>query len=578
MESKNKEENVQSILNNDINEKINHLDNKKNENQQKNDNSIQNNENIPNQNEFDNNNSNNINSIAKVNDQYSEKNKNDNLNNNIIDTTYDISSKKEINKSINSLKEKNKNIYLNIIYLVDLTNSMKKHKKLIQNINSINQSLKEEYKNIIFGYVFYRDYSNTFHNNIEHIEVIKPNGSNFNIPHTPFTFEQKNEIYFKEGGDYAEDWANPLNEISKLNLNYNYENIIIHLCDAGAHGYRFSDYDNKKEEENKLIEALKQCCSKKIKIIGLLFNEFSRKSFLECQNIYLDKGGYYNIVDLTRKNLETLEWNKIIIKYIDKALKKELNHNRYYYNKIDNFEQEFDYIIEDKVNIKNIHMLNLDFIKSKYFKHYEKIQFLPDLNIEQIKNLLNSNYLSYNSLNKPEDEINENLKYKNAIKQGSIGDCYLIAVIISILFGNVPLIRYIFPYYYNTNENSNEIYMNVFEDGYRKIISFNNTYPIQVEEYNNEQKYDLCFAKPLNNSFALICLEKGYAVFKSDKQTIKSGFIEMWGGWQKNVFRDLFGTNTETIFKRDNNCYDLIKNKIKKYMDYRGFITFSVRV
>lgn len=298
---------------------------------------------------------------------------------------------------------------------------------------------------------------------------------------------------------------------------------------------------------------------------------------MECQNIYLDKGGYYNIVDLTRKNLETLEWNKIIIKYIDKALKKELNHNRYYYNKIANFEQEFDYIIEDKVNIKNIHMLNLDFIKSKYFKNYEKIQFLPDLNIEQIKNLLNSNYLSYNSLNKPADEINENLKYKNAIKQGSIGDCYLIAVIISILFGNVPLIRYIFPYYYNTNEKSNEIYMNVFEDGYRKIISFNNTYPIQVEEYNNEQKYDLCFAKPLNNSFALICLEKGYAVFKSDKQTIKSGFIEMWGGWQKNVFRDLFGTNTETIFKRDNNCYDLIKNKIKKYMDYRGFITFSVR-
>ena len=587
LESKNREKNPQSTFNNGINEKINQLDNQKSKNQQKTSNNNQNNnevslspnnnENIQNQNELVYKNSNCINSISKVNKQYSAKNNNDNLSNKIIDAKKDISSKEEINKLNDDLKGKNKNIYLNIIYLVDLTNSMKKHKKLIENINNINQSLKEEYKNIIFGYAFYRDYSNTFHNNIEHIEVLKSNASNFNIPQTPFVFEQKNDIYFKGGGDYAEDWANPLNEISKLNLNYNYENIIIHLCDAGAHGYRFSDYDNQKDEENKLIEALIQCSSKKIKIIGLLFNEFSRKSFLECQNIYLDKGGYYNIVDLTRKNLDTVDWNKLIIKYIDKALKKELNHNRYYYNKIDNFEQEFDYIIEDQVNIKNIHMLNLNFIKSQYFKNYKIIQFLPDLNIRQIKNLLNSNNLSYTSLNKPEDEINENLKYKNAIKQGSIGDCYLIAAIVSILFGNVPLIRYIFPYYYNTYEKSNEIYMNVFEDGYRKIISFNNTYPIQVEEYNNEKKYDLCFAKPLNNSFALICLEKGYAVFKSDKTTIKSGFIEMWGGRSENVFRDLFGTNSETIFKRDNNCYDLIKNKIKKYMDYRGFITFSVR-
>ena len=51
----------------------------------------------------------------------------------------------------------------------------------------------------------------------------------------------------------------------------------------------------------------------------------------------------------------------------------------------------------------------------------------------------------------------------------------------------------------------------------------------------------------------------------------------MWGGRQENVFRDLFGNNSEFILKKDNNYYDIIKNKIKKYMDYRGFITFSVR-
>ena len=464
--------------------------------------------------------------------------------------------------------ERNKNnINVNIIYLIDFTYSMKKHSKIIQNINSINKSLKEIYKNIIFGYVLYRDYSD---DKIEHIKIIQSDASNFNIPNNSFSFEKNMCLYFIGGGDYAEDWANPLNEISKLDLEYNYENIIIHLCDAGAHGNRFSDYCQKNDEEKKLIDALKQCNTKRIKIICLLFNEFSRKSFMECQNIYLEQGGYYNIVDLTRKNLETLDWNQLIKKYIEKALKKELNINRDYYNKIEGFENEFDYIIDKQVNIKNIKMLNLNYIKHKYFKNYKKIQFLPDLNIRQIKKLLAQNYSPY--LNETENKLKEKSNFKDAIKQGQIGDCYLISAIISILYGNVPLIRYIFPYYYNTEENTDLIYMNIFESGYRKIICFNNTYPIQVKGLN----YDLCFAKPLNNSFSIISIEKGYAVFKSDNQTIKSGFIKMWGGRMENVFRDLFGTNSEVIFEKEKIHYNLIKDKIKKYIDYRGFVTFSV--
>ena len=73
---------------------------------------------------------------------------------------------------------------------------MKKHKKLVQNINSINQSLKEEYQNIIFGYTFYRGYSNICHDKIKHIEVIKSDASNFNIPHTPFVCKESNDINF----------------------------------------------------------------------------------------------------------------------------------------------------------------------------------------------------------------------------------------------------------------------------------------------------------------------------------------------------------------------------------------------
>jgi len=172
---------------------------------------------------------------------------------------------------------------------------------------------------------------------------------------------------------------------------------------------------------------------------------------------------------------------------------------------------------------------------------------------------------------------------------------------ISILFGNLPLIRFIFPLYQDYDESTKTINMYVFKNGYRKLISFKNTYPIKLDKEKNS--YTLPFSKPLNDSFALICLEKGYACFKSDKKTIESGFKKVEGGYSFNAFNDLLGTNTEIIFKKKENSQKKIlekkhglitfdlenKNKkeeeiktnflkkIIKYLDYRGLVTFNVR-
>ena len=89
--------------------------------------------------------------------------------------------------------------------------------------------------------------------NQSHIKVYPPSKESF----------INDEINFIGGYDYAEDWANAYYEISKLDLSYNYQNIIIHFCDSGAHGKKFSDYDYKNKQEALLFQALDLCAKKK---------------------------------------------------------------------------------------------------------------------------------------------------------------------------------------------------------------------------------------------------------------------------------------------------------------------------
>ena len=74
-------------------------------------------------------------------------------------------------------------------------------------------------------------------------------------------------------------------------------------------------------------------------------------------------------------------------------------------------------------------------------------------------------------------------------------------------------------------------------------------------------------------------IEKGYALSKSDKKNIKSGFEKIIGGEEYNVFNSLFGATSETYYKISRKLLiskEDLKNKIKKYLDFNGLVTFGV--
>ena len=209
---------------------------------------------------------------------------------------------------------------------------------------------------------------------------------------------------------------------------------------------------------------------------------------------------------------------------------------------------------------------------------------------------------------------NKECKHKTGIMQGQVGDCYLIAPLLAILYSKIPIAEYLFPQV-NYDENSENIQMYIFENGLRKLITFKNTYATYEQVTGDNIKYNqFMFASPLNDSFFGISIEKGYAASKSDKRNIKSGFKNIHGGQIYNAFNSLFGTSSEIFSARGTieevvgaaprddfyfqfhediqveekkpkiykNKFRLditeeeLKNKIKKYLDFDGLINFVI--
>ena len=421
-----------------------------------------------------------------------------NLNPNLPDTINDQKRFKETKilkpknileriKSLQSFEKDEKNI-VNIIYLIDTTYSMKKYKNfIIDSISGINKELINKCKkNIKIGYVLYKDYKkkNAKETSIfsDHAKIYLPSKMNLNLP---------KDIEFSGGYDYGEDWLAPINKISEL-TNEKEINIVIHIADSNAHGARFSDYELPEEENNEamfLIEALKQCQKKQIRFIGFCMNDFARKSFFECKKIYNQLRGYYDIIDFTKIGINVNYLKSYIIEKLEK------------FNQWD-IKEDFDIIDESNFNFKGYEVK----MKSLYEIQNIKYHFLPNIEIYDINGFLQKI-----------NAINKNL----GIQQGYLGDCYLISSILSML--NHPLIfSYIFPNQLGSDERTQKIDMIIYENGIKKLISFNNTYAT----FQNQ----LLFSKPCNNEIYGIALEKGYVITKCSDNTIKSGYEKVEGG------------------------------------------------
>ena len=479
-------------------------------------------------------------------------------------------NKEKINKVANLKKEKLKNI----IYLIDTTLSMRRYEYIIKSIAELNQEIVKNNGKVKIGYVLYRDFEPGTHekkdqdlNDNDNDNIIANDNNDINLSQSDIKIINpslelidivENENYnFESGGDFAEDWASPLNAISQLKLDKS-GNIVIHICDSGAHGQRFSEYCNRNELENSLVQALKKCSENKIKIIGVKINDYTNKSFLECQKIYKESKGRYYIADLTNLTKNSYSFNKedfinIMQEHIGNALiKVEMNN--------ENNEDA-----EENENVLN----EEDFT----FKGYTvKMRRLSEI----------ENYQGKEFSLLPKDENDNMDKDKNnsiqGIKQGYIGDCYLISSILSMV-SKFPLIfNYIFPDL-TYNENSDIIQMYVYKNGIKELISFKNTYAT-IDERN------LLFAKPMKNELYGISLEKGYAISKANN-SLQSGYKKIEGGSGYQVFETILGTSSEKykskheyfINKQTSYKYiddEKLKATIKKYIDWGGVITFGI--
>ena len=475
-------------------------------------------------------------------------------------------NKEDNSKPIKVEKEELKNI----IYLIDTTLSMKRYEYIIKSIADLNQEIVNNNGKAKIGYVLYRDFEpGTSENKNQDLNdnVIDNDNNDMNLiqsdvkvidPSSELIDIVENENYsFESGGDFAEDWASPLNAISQMKLGKS-GNIVIHICDSGAHGQRFSEYCNKNELENSLVQALKKCCENKIKMIGVKINDYTNKSFLECQKIYKESKGRYYIANLTNLTKYRYSFNKedfinIMQEYIGKALiKVEMNNEH-------NGEEE-----------ENENLLNEDDFE---FKGYiVKMRSLSEIENYQGKEF---SLLPKEGNDTTDKDQNNNIQ---GIKQGAIGDCYLISSILSMV-SKFPLIfNYIFPDL-TYDEHSDIIQMYVYKNGIKELISFKNTYAT-IDERN------LLFAKPINNELYGISLEKGYAISKAD-HSLQSGYENIVGGSGYQVFETILGTSSEKYiskheyFKDKKGSYKYIddeklKEKIKKYIDWGGVITFGI--
>lgn len=192
----------------------------------------------------------------------------------------------------------------NVCFIIDNTGSKQKWINIIKNIcNNLFIEIVKKYNKyqFSFGYVLYGD---------------KPSIStdqNFVLDFTKDEKKFKNnleEIKSQNGLDTAEDWVSGF-KIALEELNWgNGTKLIFHIADAPAHGKTFNinKYDdNFLEEENdvhgqNLIELIKECSSRNIKVIGVnIDNVSSFKVFKEKYENF--KGPKYEIIDINGSEL-----------------------------------------------------------------------------------------------------------------------------------------------------------------------------------------------------------------------------------------------------------------------------------
>ena len=176
-------------------------------------------------------------------------------------------TEKNIKKIKNILSDdtsKDKTNKFDVLFLIDATGSMSSYIRAAkEESKNIAEELRKLYPEMMFkyGYIFYRDPIDVKTDIHEIIDLTD------NVNSLP---EQIGKIKATGGGDSPEDWVGAY-KMANENISWRDGNkVIIHLCDAGAHGKLFTKSDKYPEEEAKLIQELEKCALKKLKFLDIL--------------------------------------------------------------------------------------------------------------------------------------------------------------------------------------------------------------------------------------------------------------------------------------------------------------------
>ena len=165
-------------------------------------------------------------------------------------------------------------------------------------------------------------------------------------------------------------------------------------------------------------------------------------------------------------------------------------------------------------------------------------------------------------------DIFKNLKYslfessiENVnISQGSLGDCYFLASIASLI--QYPKLIY---QIFKTKNIKEEGYFELifFIDGKFQIVIVDDYLPIYTK---NER---ICFSKPNNNEIWICILEKAWA-------KINGGYSNIIKGWMRHVLQAITGFSSE-VFKHKKIKHEILWNKIVESKKNNFIITCSTR-
>ena len=233
-------------------------------------------------------------------------------------------SKLPLSIIIIGLQDKEPIKFFDIVYLIDATGSMGSYLQAAkeQCIN-ISNELKNKFKNFDFNFggVFYRD------------PVDCDDDVNEMFDLTDDVVSLRNfisKVKDSGGGDFPEDWVGGYDlSINKIKWR-NGLKLIIHICDADAHGKDFNDDNDKHQSEGeKLPPLIQQCVQNNIKIIGFNIDNGATKSFNRCKKIYdgynSNKKGLFQIKDFSQNADISNTFKELVVEAATFAAMDELD-------------------------------------------------------------------------------------------------------------------------------------------------------------------------------------------------------------------------------------------------------------